>query len=164
MKIELNRKYKNCKLGTRVYCIGKLYVDGIYVCDTIEDKDWGWTSETPSMEIAKVKAGNKSLTAIPQGTYDVTLNIQSPKFSNQKKYPFYWKLCKGFLPRLLDVKGFEGILIHCGNTERSSAGCIIVGYNTIKGQVTDSKKALESLYKLMNVAKAHGEKITIIIK
>ena len=163
MKLLLDRKYKNCKLNGRVYCIDKIYVDGIYVCDAIEDQDWGWTQSTPLKDIASIKKTNKSKTAVPRGTYNVTLNVQSPKFSNAKKYPYYVKYCKGYLPRLLDVPGFEGILIHCGTTEKSSAGCIIVGYNTIKGQVTNSQKAFESLYKLMQTAKMHEEKITITI-
>ena len=44
-------------------------------------------------------------TAIPKGTYKVTLDVVSPKFS---KYPFYMKVCEGKLPRLIDVKGYEG--------------------------------------------------------
>ena len=161
MKLLLDRKYKNCRLGTRTYCIGKLYVDGIYVCDTIEDKDWGWDGSTPIADIKAIKAKNKSLTAIPHGTYLVSMNRVSPKFS---KYAYYKNFCGGKVPYLNCVPGFEGILIHKGVTEKSSAGCIIVGYNTIKGQVTNSQKAFESLYQILLTAKAKGEKITITIK
>lgn len=63
------------------------------------------------------------------------MQVVSPKFS---KKPYYKAFCKGRMPRLLDVKGFEGILIHKGYSANSSAGCIIVGRNTIKGAVTDS--------------------------
>lgn len=161
MKLLLNRKYKNCKNGSRVYCIGKMYVDGVYVCDTIEDKDWGWDANTPTAEIALTKKKNKSLTAIPHGTYKVRMDRVSPKFN---KYAYYHNFCGGKLPYLCDVRGFEGILIHKGVTEKSSAGCIIVGYNTIKGQVTNSQKAFESLYKLMLHAKEHDEDITITIQ
>jgi len=161
MKLLLDRKYKNCRLGSRTYCIGKLYVDGIYVCDTIEDKDWGWDCSTPLAEIKAIKAKNKSLTAIPHGTYTINMDRVSPKFS---QYSYYKNFCRGKVPYLCCVPGFEGILIHKGTTEKSSAGCIIVGYNTIKGQVTRSQAAFESLYKLLLQAKAHGEAITITIK
>lgn len=143
MNIKLKRIF-NCKS----YCIGHLYVDGLYVCDTIEDTDRGLYQEMTKEEILKIKVPSK--TAIPIGRYCVTINVVSPKFS-QKAY--YANFCKGRIPRLLNVPGFEGILIHRGTTERSSAGCLIVGYNTIKGQVTNSQQAFEKLYKLFRNAK-----------
>jgi hypothetical protein len=73
------------------YTIGKLYVDGQYWCDTLEDRVRDLTRE-------KKVPGE---TAIPAGTYDVVVNV-SPKF-------------KRLLPRLLRVPHFEGILIHRGN-------------------------------------------------
>lgn len=161
MKILLDRRYKNCRIGSRIYCIGKLYVDGVYVCDTIEDKDWGWDGDTPVADIRSIKSKNRSLTAIPHGTYIVSMDRVSPKFS---RYAYYKNFCSGKVPYLNCVPGFDGILIHKGSTEKSSAGCIIVGYNTIKGQVTNSQKAFETLYKLMLQAKARVEKITITIK
>lgn len=161
MKVLLYRKYKNCTLNGRVYCIGKIYVDNVYVCDAIEDKDWGWDSSTPSAEIKAIKAKNKSLTAIPHGTYKIRMDRVSPKFS---QYSFYKNFCGGKVPYLCNVPGFEGILVHSGSSERSSAGCIIVGYNTIKGQVTNSQEAFKKLYRLFAMAAHHGEEITIEIK
>lgn len=160
MKLLLNRKYKNCKIGTRTYCVGKLYVDGVYICDTIEDKDWGWDCDTPIDDIKAVKAKNKSMTAIPHGTYSISMSRVSPKFS---RISYYKQFCGGKLPYLCRVPGFEGILIHKGASEKSSAGCVIVGFNTVKGQVTRSQEAFESLYRLLLTAKVHGEKITITI-
>lgn len=142
MIIKLERIY-NCPK----YCIGHLYADGKYVCDTIEDTDRGlddsWTTEA----IRKKKV--KSKTAIPTGKYKVTINVVSPKFS---QVAYYKRFCNGRVPRLLQVPGFEGILIHKGSTERSSAGCLIVGYNTVKGRVTDSQRAFEKLYALIKAA------------
>lgn len=126
------------------YTIGHIYVDGEYICDTIEDKDRGLTDKMSEQEIAKMKVASK--TAIPTGTYKLTLDIVSPKFI-QKAY--YYNFCKGKLPRLIGVKGFDGVLIHKGNTQKDSAGCIIVGYNKVKGQVVDSQKAFEKLYKII---------------
>ena len=141
------------------YTIGKLYADGDYVCDCIEDTDRGLTSDMPLEEILQRKVAR--LTAIPSGTYAVTMNVQSPKFA---QYAYYKKYCKGYLPRLIGVPGFEGILIHCGSSAASSAGCLIVGYNTHKGRVTDSRKAWEKLMRrYLMPAKMLGKKITITI-
>jgi len=100
-------------------------------------------------------------TAIPTGTYEITLSVKSPKFST---YNFYDEVCDGYLPRLLDVPGFAGILIHCGSNASHSSGCILVGNNTIKGGLTNSKSVFESLYNKMKIAKENNEKITIEIK
>jgi hypothetical protein len=145
MTIDLIRAY-NCA----TYCIGHLYVDGKYVCDTIEDTDRGLDKNMPLAELQRRKV--KSQTAIPTGTYKVTLGVVSPKFSQK---PYYMKFCGGRVPRLLDVPAYEGILIHIGSTEKSSAGCLIVGYNTIKGRVTNSQTAFEKLYSMMRGAKGN---------
>ena len=63
-----------------------------------------------------------------------------------------------------NVKGYIGILIHAGSTQYSSAGCIIVGHNTIKGRVTDSQETFKKLYKIMKEAHDKGEKIFITIE
>ena len=143
MKLELRRIY-NCK----TYSIGKLYADGKWVCDTIEDYDRGLSQEMSLDTIRKIKVYRQ--TAIPIGTYKVTMNVQSPKFAQK---PYYKNFCDGYLPRLLNVPGFDGILIHCGSSADSSAGCLIVGFNTIKGRVTDSQKAWEKLMAILRRAK-----------
>ena len=153
MKLLLKRIARREK-----YTIGKLYLDGKYVCDTIEDKDRGLTDKMTTSEILKKKI--KSQTAIPTGTYQLTINVVSPKFSKKE---FYIKNANGGrVPRLLNVPGYEGILMHCGVNENSSAGCLIVGYNTIVGKVTNSQQAFIKLYGLLKKAKV-GEKITIEI-
>ena len=141
------------------YTIGKIYIDGIYICDSIEDKDRGITQQTPLNEIKNIKIPKQ--TAIPAGTYSVTLKVQSPTFV---KKDFYKKYCNGLVPRLLNVPGFEGILMHCGSTQNSSAGCIIVGYNTLVGRVTESETAYKVLYTNLKSASDKGEQITITIK
>ena len=153
MKIELTRIF-NCP----TYSIGRIRVDGKYICDVVEDYDRGLDQSWPLSEIRKKKV--KKLTAIPTGTYKVTLAIQSPKFS---QYKYYKEKCDGYVPRILNVPGFDGILIHCGASAASSAGCIIVGYNTIKGRVTNSQKAWEILYALLKAAHDRHEEITITI-
>lgn len=111
------------------YTIGRLSVDGKYVCDTLEDA------------VREVKIKNR--TAIPRGRYRVAMSVVSPKYS-QPKYKWAKKY-GGRLPRLLDVPGFEGILIHVGNTVNDTSGCILVGRNTIAGGLTGSIRAFEEL-------------------
>lgn len=150
MKLRLERTYNNS-----VYCIGHLYADGKYICDVIEDTDRGLDSNMSLEQIKKIKV--KSKTAIPTGVYRVTLNVKSPKFSLKQ---YYSQFCSGYVPRLLDVPGFDGILMHRGTTEKDSAGCIILGYNKLKGMVVDSTKAFEKLYGMMQLS---HEPITIEI-
>lgn len=154
MTLTLDRKYK---LPT--YTIGKLYIDGEYFCDTLEDKDRGLTDNMTVSEISKIKIKNE--TAIPTGTYSITLNIVSPRFSVSS---FYKQVCNGKLPRLLNVKGFDGILIHAGNTDKDSAGCLLVGMNLERGKVLKSQETFRKLYKMLSGAKLRGESIQITIK
>jgi hypothetical protein len=88
-------------------------------------------------------------TAIPTGRYQVTLGIKSPKFSKKKQYDF----CGGYLPRLINVPAFEGVLIHIGNTANDTDGCLLVGKNTKVGKVLDSGVTFRSLYAKLKAAK-----------
>lgn len=141
-----------------LYTIGKLYIDGSYFCDTIEDRDRGLDDSMTAEKIKSVKVAKE--TAIPTGTYNVTMNVQSPKFKNKAQYAF----CKGYLPRLLNVKGFDGILIHIGNTQKDSAGCILVGENKVVGKVINSTATFKKLYAVLDAANKKGEKISIAIE
>lgn len=153
MKISLKRIYTNNQ-----YTIGHIYVDGTYVCDCIEDADRGLKDSMTLDEIRSKKIKDK--TAIPQGNYKVTMNVISPRFSKKK---YYKDFCGGRLPRITSVKGFDGVLIHIGNTDKDSSGCLIVGYNKEKGKVLNSKQAFEKLYKMLDSANRNGEKIDIKI-
>ncbi len=66
------------------YTIGRLYIDGVYFCDTLEDKDRGLTNDMSLQEIKAKKVYSK--TAIPSDTYDVTVNVVSPRFSRKVVY------------------------------------------------------------------------------
>ncbi|WP_406535458.1 DUF5675 family protein [Methanobrevibacter sp.] len=133
-------------------------MDGTYVCDTLEDADRGLKDSMTLDEIRSKKIKDK--TAIPQGNYKVTMNVISPRFSKKK---YYKDFCGGRLPRITSVKGFDGVLIHIGNTDKDSSGCLIVGYNKEKGKVLNSKQAFEKLYKMLDNANRNGEKIDIKI-
>lgn len=154
MKLLSDRKWKK-----DTYTISRFYVDGQLFCNIIEDKDRGLKQTDPLSKIQKEKVYAE--TAIPTGTYNVRMDIKSPKYS---AYKWYRDLCNGYMPRLENVPGFEGILIHPGNTALDSAGCLIPGKNTKVGQVTDSKATFAKLYKKMKKAYDKGEKITIEIR
>lgn len=139
MNLTLIRKYK---LPT--YTIGKLYIDGEYFCDTLEDKDRGLTDGMTVSEISKIKV--KKETAIPTGTYKVTIT-----YSNRFKKN---------MPLINDVKGFEGIRIHSGNTDKDTEGCILVGFNKIKGNVINSRDTYNKLFSILS----KSNNITITIK
>ena len=68
------------------------------------------------------------------------------------------------MPRLMNVPGFDGILIHPLTSALDSRGCIGVGRNTVKGKLTSSRDTFKALYKKMEEAVKRGEKITIEIK
>ncbi len=129
------------------YTIGHLYIDGKYFCDTIEDTDRGLNQKFP-LSINKAKK-KKYITCIPVGKYQVTLGVQSPKYKSRASYAF----CKGYLPRLINVPAFDGILIHIGNTAADSAGCILVGKNKVVGQVVESTATFRKLYDILKSAK-----------
>ncbi len=153
MEILVRRTYRGLR-----YTIGHLYVDGMYFCDTLEDPDRGLRDDMSEYEIMKKKV--KGDTCIPYGTYIVTLDVVSPKYSNVAKYK-YAAIAKGKMPRLLNVKGFEGVLIHAGTTERDTMGCLLVGQNKVKGQVVNSQTTWQILYKKMQTARNNNEPITI---
>ena len=153
MELIVDRKWKK-----RSYTISNLLVDGKWFCNVLEDTDRGLDD---SMSVAKIKSLKKSgITAIPSGTYDVTLDVYSPKFGPKS---FYKETCNGKLPRLLNVKGFDGILIHAGNTDKDTSGCLLVGVNSEVGKVLNSQDTFRKLYKLLQEGKNRGEKITIKI-
>lgn len=126
------------------YTLGKLYVDGVYFCDTLEDKDRGLTQNMSVEQIKSIKVPGE--TAIPKGTYGVTLDVVSPKFS---KYPFYMQTCGGKLPRLIDVKGYEGVLIHVADGPKRDSlvqGCIGIGNLSAEEYLMNGKKVFAELY------------------
>lgn len=128
------------------YTIGKLYIDGQYFCDTLEDptRDLNKNGVFDNGEV-KIKAN----TAIPYGNYKVIVSL-SPRFRRE-------------LPRLLDVPSFSGVLIHRGNTPKDTEGCILVGENKVKGQVINSTSYEVKLVKLLKEAQNKGEEIWIEI-
>lgn len=120
------------------YTIGKLFINGEYYCDTLENK----------VRPQGVKIFGE--TAIPAGEYNVTVNY-SVRF---KKY----------MPEIENVPNFQGIRIHSGNTDKDTNGCILVGKNTIKGKLTNSIVTFIPLMMQIEKALKRKEKVKIIIE
>lgn len=157
MEVLVHRKWKKTS-----YTIGRLLINGVVVANTLEDVDRGLDEDMPDWMIRNKKIPN--VTAIPTGRYRIDMDTVSPRFS---KYPFYMEVCKGKLPRLKDVKGFDGILIHCAdgpNGHRLVSGCIGVGLNTIRGGLTDGKRIFKEIYAKLKEAHTRGEAIYITIE
>jgi len=87
------------------YTIGRLYVNNVYQCFTLED----------AVRDTKI-AGT---TAIGEGTFKVVIT-RSNRFGKD-------------MPLLLNVPNYEGVRIHSGNTSKDTEGCIILGETWDKG-------------------------------
>lgn len=136
MKLLLKRIAKKAN-----YTIGNLYINGEWFSNTLEDTDRGLTQSMSLEEIKKKKIYGK--TAIPTGTYQIDMNTVSPKFKNRA----WAKPYEGKIPRLIDVPGYEGVLLHPGNSEEDSLGCVLVGKNKVKGKVVESQATFHKLMK-----------------
>ncbi len=121
--------------------LGRFYINGKLKCFTIEDEE----------RAIKVKGE----TRIPAGIYKVGKRY-SPKFSPAFGHEMLW---------VKDVPGFEYILIHTGNTEKDTDGCLIVGKRigslNNKRAVLDSKQAYKEIYPLISEAIDRNEEVII---
>ena len=143
MEILVKREYKK-----KDYTIGKMYINGEYFCDTLEDTDRGLAQGMPLSELKEMKEYGK--TAIPTGEYMVAVT-----FSNR---------FEKWLPLIHPVPVFEGVRIHSGNTAADTEGCILVGKNKAKGKVLDSRKMMDEFLRVLKPAIEACEDIWITIK
>lgn len=128
IKLKLERFFFSDK-----YTIGRLFLDGNYFCDTLEDP-------VRDLENEQKIYGE---TAIPAGKYEVRVTW-SPRFNRN-------------LPLLLGVPHFTGIRFHRGNYPKDTHGCILVGENKVKGMVINSTGYEVKLTKLLSGKKAEIE-------
>ena len=130
---------------------GMLFIDGVFECYTLED------------EVRDVKV--MSETAIPLGTYEIKFrNIGG--FDTKYKARYGTTFHKGML-ELQDVPNFKYILIHTGNTDEHTAGCLLLGetqQDLDKGKdgfVGGSGDAYKKMYPKVRDALLNREKVTI---
>ena len=105
--------------------IGKLYIDGVFECYTLEDVQ------------REIKV--HGCTAIPLGSYKTIITL-SNRFKRE-------------LPLLVDVKGFEGVRIHAGNVAEDTEGCVLVGDTFGVDRVGFSRVAFARLFAKMQAEK-----------
>ena len=120
--------------------IGKLWVNGVEYCETLEDRD-------RKLEEGGMKVYGR--TCVPRGRYEVTID-------QSKKY-------KKLMPHILNVPQFEGIRIHPGNYDADTEGCILVGKTRGKDFIGDSRDTFNALYSELESAIIADEDIEIII-
>lgn len=128
--------------------MGEMFIDGRPFGYILEDKDRGLNS---SMSVAEIKLRKVfGQTAIPYGDYEVALS-----YSNRFKKT---------MPLLLNVKGFDGVRIHGGNTDADTLGCPLLGAKKAENKVYDCAAKNEELVKLIGEALKKGKVIVSIKK
>ena len=116
--------------------IGELYLNGEWLCDTLE---------------LPYRDNQRSISCIPDGQYKVRL--RTAKESSSRKY----------LHLLVeDVKDRKYILVHIGNFPKDTRGCILVGIGREQDRVKNSTLAMDLLMKeILNLG---GTNINLTIK
>ena len=129
--------------------ISAIHINGEFECFGLEDR------------YRKEKV--KGETRIPSGTYKIGLRtVGGHHIKYSSKFP---SIHKGML-QVLDVANFKYILIHIGNGEKDTQGCLLVGLEAnnnklYKGQITNSTSAYTALYKKVIKSIDEGEEVTI---
>lgn len=119
--------------------LGTLSLNGKFLCDTLED------------EYRDIKVHGE--TRIPAGTYKIEL-VNSPKFTPRYGHKML---------AVTNVPNFQGILIHPGNTDKDTSGCILVGKrDKLTATLFDSRNTFESVYKILSPLVEAGLFINIV--
>ena len=126
--------------------IGEVFINGKFLCYSLEDKDRGLKDSDQIELIALNKVYAK--TAIPYGTYRCLFTM-SNRFQR-------------VLPEITNVKGFKGVRIHSGNTALDSEGCILLGMSKQKDFIGQSRTALSNFFLKVAPAKRFVLEITKI--
>ncbi len=139
MELKVIRYYDDGKST-----LGLLYVDGKFECETLEDE--------------KREKKIMAETRIPEGTYEIKLRTEGTHHNDYiKKFPADHI---GML-HVTNVPNFEFILIHIGNTEKDTAGCLLVGKKDDTGTITSSTDTYLKLYRKVAPVLKEGKKVTI---
>jgi len=133
--------------NAQTYTISKMYINGTYFCDILEDKMREKNNDGSTIAFSERKIKGK--TAIPAGVYFLELTMSS-RFNK-------------VLPILRGIPWFSGVRFHSGNTEFDTDGCLIVGKNTIKGKVMFSRVTMFAFMRLLRNAFSKFEPVTVEI-
>lgn len=133
--------------------LGLFFINDVFVCYTLEDE--------------KREHKVPGETRIPNGTYPVRLRAEGG-FHNRYKKKYGAQFHKGML-HVQEVPNFEFILIHTGNTDNHTAGCLLVGdqanNNLIKeGFIGRSVQAYKRIYSEIRDSLLCGEEVFITYK
>ena len=142
MAIKQNTEVKGVNLlilrdtFTDISTIGNLYLDGEWLCDTLE---------------LPYRDNQRNISCIPAGQYKVRLRTARESAT------------KDYLHLLVeDVPDRSLVLFHVGNKSSDSRGCVLVGIGTEQDFVKNSRLAMELLVKeILNLG---GTNINLIIK
>lgn len=119
LELQIDRKWKKPE-----WTISNFTMNGVKLCESLEDTDRGLRQDMPLSQIKKIK--KEGITAIPSGRYEVVLRY-SPHFKRET-------------PWIKDVPGYQWVLIHAGNNPEHTKGCVLPGENKAKGKVLNSRK------------------------
>lgn len=131
MLVLIERKWKK-----DTYTIGRVFIDGNFFANSMEDRDRGLVKNMPIGEIQRIKVYGE--TAIPAGEYDVRMTY-SPKY-------------RRMMPEIMDVPGWTGVRLHSMNTAKDSEGCIGFGKNDKPGWISNSRAAMREFEKRLKTA------------
>ena len=124
-----------------VCTFGRLYINGLFECHTLEDVDRG-------LEDGGEKVAGE--TAIPRGTYKVIIDW-SKRFNKEMLH-------------VLDVPQFSGIRIHSGNTSADTEGCILLGNGRARDYLLDSRSAVSKVFLAVERVLDAGGDVTLEVK
>lgn len=123
--VRSKTSYKTSCVGT----IGKLFINDVPFCETLEPYDFGFDSDTSirDIKLTKSKALNMPFNAmrfcaIPTGVYDI--NLKGYRSSIKKYIPEEYNNC---CPEIKGIPGYNGVFIHVGNLPTNTQGCLLVG-------------------------------------
>lgn len=129
---------------------GMLFIDGVFECYTLED------------QYQAVKVMHE--TCIPEGTYDIKFRKTGgfhAKYTERYKNAHYGML------HIQDVPNFTYILIHTGNSDEHTSGCLIVGETqqdldiSKDGFIGSSTVAYKKMYAKVAGQLLQGKKVSI---
>ena len=126
--------------GNSLHNWGKLFIDGVYWGETLEDTD------------RQLESGGSKVdgdTAIPRGTYTLALT-----YSNR---------FRKIMPEILHVPGFCGVRIHGGNTEADTLGCPLLGHVRTSTGIADCAGINQRLLEFLELAQYRRHTVRIIV-